>query len=100
MRASLRVPAPVITGRSPRLAMHWHARIPRHRHLPHYLRTTMLIDAERDDEAVMRAEDQAIAAQEAGVDRNDDTFTLPDSLAHLLRTDDGYEAPVHDEATR
>jgi hypothetical protein len=69
--------------------MHWHARIPRHRHLPHYLRTTMLIDAERDDEAVMRAEDQAIAAA-AKVE------VPPEPLANLMEIlTDGREAPVH-----
>jgi hypothetical protein len=56
--------------------MHWTSRVPRHRRLPHYLRA-MLIDAERDDEAVLRAEDEAIRAQDV-------IETPPEPLANLL----------------
>jgi hypothetical protein len=61
----------------------------------------MLIDAENDDAAVLAAEDEAIATTEAGLPVEDDgTFVLPDSLAHLLRSDDGGTTSVHDETAR
>jgi hypothetical protein len=59
----------------------------------------MLIDAENDDAAVLAAEDEAIATTEAGLPVEDDgTFVLPDSLAHLLRSDDGGTADALPEA--
>lgn len=69
--------------------MHWHARIPAHRRIPHYLRTVVLIDEEEDWKAVLEAEDEAIRARDA--------VEMPtEPLANLMEIlSDGPAPPVH-----
>lgn len=53
----------------------------------------MLIGEDEDIRDVLAAEDEAIAVKERGDEPvADGSFTLPDSLAHLLRTPD--DVPV------